>query len=145
MVALPGCVCASLRQVTRLVTQLYDDALRPSGLRAMQFQILMTFKHKGEATISELVPLLGLDQTTLTRSLALLERQHWIERIPKPDRRLRTYRLAEAGERALLVAMPHWAALQSRVLEHIGDAAWQRARKPLAALLELDSRRQAGK
>jgi hypothetical protein len=34
------CACANLRRVVRMVTQLYDDALRPTGLRAIQFTLL---------------------------------------------------------------------------------------------------------
>src|SRR2546425_797755 len=37
---LSPCICNTLRVVSRVVTQLYDDCLRPSGLRVTQFSIL---------------------------------------------------------------------------------------------------------
>src|SRR5438874_9064595 len=72
---LSPCVCSTLRMVTRAVTQLYDDVLRPSGLRVTQFSILLTIARLGEANLKALQDTLAIDQTTLTRSLALLERE----------------------------------------------------------------------
>src|SRR5262249_53341177 len=71
---LSPCVCTTLRMVSRAVTQLYDDVLRPSGLRVTQFSILATIAHLGEANLKQLERRLAIDQTTLTRSLGLLER-----------------------------------------------------------------------
>ena len=48
---LSPCVCSTLRMVSRAVTQLYDDILRPSGLRVTQFSILATIARSGEANL----------------------------------------------------------------------------------------------
>ncbi len=79
---LSPCVCSTLRMVSRAVTQLYDDVLRPSGLRVTQFSILATIARLGEANLRQLEDMLAIDQTTLTRSLNLLERDGVIERVP---------------------------------------------------------------
>src|SRR5260370_8447716 len=81
---LPPCVCSTLRMVTRAVTQLYDDVLRPSGLRVTQFSILATIARVGEANLRQLEHTLAIDQTTLTRSLHLLQRDRLTERVPHP-------------------------------------------------------------
>src|SRR5438874_13751675 len=73
-VRLSPCVCSTLRMVSRAVTQLYDDILRPSGLRVTQFSILATIARSGEAHLRQLEAALAIDQTTLTRSLSLLQR-----------------------------------------------------------------------
>src|SRR5438105_14434138 len=83
---LSPCVCNTLRMVTRVVTQLYDDVLRPSGLRVTQFTILATIARLGEANLKQLEDALAIDQTTLTRSLNLLERDGVIERVTAPRR-----------------------------------------------------------
>jgi DNA-binding MarR family transcriptional regulator len=59
--------------VSRAVTPLYDDVLRPSGLRVTQFSILATIVHLGGANLKQLERRLAIDQTILTRSLGLLE------------------------------------------------------------------------
>src|SRR6266699_1049777 len=71
---LSPCVCSTLRMVSRAVTQLYDDILRPSGLRVTQFSILGAIARLGDANLRQLEHTLAIDQTTLTWSLNLLER-----------------------------------------------------------------------
>src|SRR5437867_3511900 len=82
---LSPCVCNTLRMVTRAVTQLYDDVLRTSGLRVTQFSILATIARIDGANLKQLEDALAIDQTTLTRSLNLLERDGVIERASHPD------------------------------------------------------------
>src|SRR6266478_8615075 len=106
---LSPCVCSTLRMVSRAVTQLYDDVLRPSGLRVTQFSILATIARLGEANLRQLEYMLAIDQTTLTRSLNLLERDGAIERASHPDARIKAMRLASKGRRALEVSRPLWA------------------------------------
>src|SRR5207247_6190652 len=96
---LSPCVCNTLRMVSRVVTQLYDDVLRPSGLRVTQFSILATIGRMGEANLKQLENALAIDQTTLTRSLNLLERDGLIERSPHPDRRVQAMGVARTGAR----------------------------------------------
>src|SRR5439155_20207778 len=96
---LSPCVCNTLRMVSRVVTQLYDDVLRPSGLRVTQFSILATIGRIGEANLKQLEDTLAIDQTTLTRSLNLLERDGVIERASHPDARIRAMKLtSKKGE-----------------------------------------------
>ena len=82
---LSPCVCNTLRMVSRVVTQLYDDCLRPSGLRVTQFSILAAAARLGEASLKQLGDELANDQTTLTRSLTLLECDGVLERASHPD------------------------------------------------------------
>ncbi|OLC59203.1 MAG: hypothetical protein AUH76_15140 [Candidatus Rokubacteria bacterium 13_1_40CM_4_67_11] len=112
--------------VTRAVTQLYDDVLRPSGVRVTQFSILATIGRMREANLKQLEDTLAIDQTTLTRSLNLLERDGLIERSPHPDGRVKAMRLASKGARVLEIARPLWAQAQD-----------QDAQRRLAHLLHL--------
>src|SRR3989475_12469436 len=92
-VRLSPCVCSTLRMVSRAVTQLYDDILRPSGLRVTQYSILATLARRGEANLRQLEDELAIDQTTLTRSRGRLEGGGGIERVPHPDGRIKAVRL----------------------------------------------------
>ncbi len=132
---LSPCVCSTLRMVSRAVTQLYDDVLRPSGLRVTQFSILATIARLGEANLRQLETMLAVDQTTLTRSLNLLERDGVTERVPHPDGRIKAMRLTSKGERALEVARPLWAQAQGKMLRDVGRKAWADAQRRLAHLL----------
>ena len=134
---LSPCVCSTLRMVSRAVTQLYDDILRPSGLRVTQFSILATIARSGEANLRQLEAALAIDQTTLTRSLNLLERDRVIERVPHPDGRIKAMRLTRKGRRVLDVARPLWAQAQDKVLRELGTRAWDDAERRLARLLHV--------
>ena len=131
------CVCNTLRMVSRAVTQLYDDVLRPSGLRVTQFSILTIIAHRGEANLKQLEATLAVDQTTLTRSLNLLERDRVIERVPHPDGRIKAMRLTSKGRRALETARPLWARVQDTVLRELGTTAWADVQRRLAHLLRV--------
>jgi len=134
---LSPCVCNALRMASRVVTQLYDDILRPSGLRVTQFSILATIAGKGEANLRQLEAVLALDQTTLTRSLNLLERDRLIERVSHPDARIKAMRLTAKGQRTLSAARPLWRAAQDTVLRELGTTAWADAERRLARLLHV--------
>lgn len=131
---LSPCVCNTLRMVTRVVTQLYDDVLRPSGLRVTQFSILATIGRMGEANLRQLENTLAIDQTTLTRSLNLLERDGVIERASHHDGRIKAMRLTSKGRRVLEVARPLWAQAQDKVLRALGTKAWADAQRRLTHL-----------
>ena len=130
-------VCNTLRMASRAVTQLYDDVLRPSGLRVTQFSILAMIARMGEANLRQLEDTLAMDQTTLTRSLSLLERDGVIGRVPHPDGRIKAMRLTPKGRRALKAARPLWAQAQGKVLRELGTQAWADAQRRLAHVLHV--------
>src|SRR5438128_1200029 len=134
---LSPCVCNTLRVVTRAVTQLYDDVLRPSGIRVTQFSILAAIARLVEASLKQLEDELAIDQTTLTRSLGLLERDGVIERASHPDGRVKAMRLTAKGRLALEVARPMWAQAQGKVVRALGAKAWADAEGRLARLLHV--------
>ena len=134
---LTPCVCTTLRMVSRAVTQLYDDILRPSGLRVTQFSILGAIARLGAANLRQLEYTLAIDQTTLTRSLNLLERDRVIERVSHPDGRIKAMTLTSKGRKALEAARPLWARAQDKVLRELGTTAWADAKRPLAHLLRV--------
>src|SRR5260370_18864038 len=131
------CVCNTLRMVSGAVTQLYDDVLRPSGLRVTQFSILAAIARLGQANLRQLEYMPAIDQTTLTRSLNLLERARVIERVPHPDGRIKAMTLTSKGRRALEAARPLWARAQDKVLRELGTTAWADAQRRRAHLLRV--------
>ena len=122
---------------SRAVTQLYDDVLRPSGLRVTQFSILAMIARMGGASLRQLEGTLAIDQTTLTRSLNLLERYGVTERVPHPDGRIKAMRLTAKGRRALEVARPLWAQAQAKVLRELRTKGWADLQRRLAHVLDV--------
>jgi DNA-binding MarR family transcriptional regulator len=115
------CMCASLRRASRALTQLYEDALRPTGLRATQFTVLQTLSLAGEVTQGELGQILAMDSTTLTRTLTIMGRHGWIAKRRGEDRREWRMRLSKAGETQLKKALPHWEKAQKQLRRQLGE------------------------
>ena len=122
--ALP-CMCASFRRASRALTQLYDQALRPLGLRATQFTILQALSLAGEVSQGQLGEMLAMDSTTLTRTLEIMGRHGWIAERRGEDRRERRLRLAKAGETQFNRALPVWEKVQLRLRRQMGEPAWK--------------------
>lgn len=120
------CLCFRVRRVSRAITRMYDEALRPLGLHATQLTLLNAVTMCGEgATMPRLADILAMDQTTLSRNLRPLEKSGWI-RIDRmeTDRRVRLARLTPDGERLLAGALPLWTQAHERVVAALGhDAA----------------------
>jgi len=114
------CACANVRRAARAITQLYDEALRDTGLRATQFTLLQALSLKGELTQGQLGELLAIDSTTLTRTLGSLRSRGWIRSRPGKDRRERHWSLASAGERQIEHAKPAWEGAQQRIRARVG-------------------------
>ena len=118
------CACANIRRAARAVTQLYDEALKPSGLRSTQFALLQVLVRAGKATQGRMGEILGIDSTTLSRTLATLESAGWIRSTPGSDRRERYVELTSAGRRLHDRAVPAWEAVQRRYRERLGADKW---------------------
>jgi DNA-binding MarR family transcriptional regulator len=119
------CMCAGFRRTARALTQLYEDVLRPLGLRASQFTILQVLSRAGEVSQGQLGQILAMDSTTLTRTLKIMSRKRWIEERRGKDRRERRLRLSKPGETLLKRALPEWEKVQSRLRKQIGEKEWR--------------------
>lgn len=118
----PACACGRLRRATRALTQLYDDAMAPAGLRVTQFSLLRTLARDGPLRISELAERLLLDRTALSRNLdPLVERGH-VEIVRGADARTREAAMTKKGMAALRAATPHWERAQKQVAARLGRA-----------------------
>jgi len=110
-----GCHCLAARKRARELTRLYEEKLRPFGLRATQFSILAALGVKGPTRVGDLADILGLERTTLTRSASVLERDGRIAVAPTGDGRERRWHLTSVGRRALEAALPAWRQAQREV------------------------------
>ena len=128
--------CASLnfRRTARAVTRLYDLALQASGIRSTQFAILVGIAKKQPISIGALADMLGLDSTTLTRSLRLLEKEGLIGVSKRAEKRQRFLSVTDKGEQALARSVPAWRAAQERFVSTIGSEYWVELRSELEKL-----------
>ncbi len=121
-----NCTCFGLRKAARAVTQIYDRALKPSGLRATQFSLLFAAERSGPRAIGELAELLVMDRTTLTRNLKPLLDRGLLESVAGADRRRRPVAITAKGRAALARALPYWREAQARLAGSLGRSRWWR-------------------
>ena len=69
------CICFNLRKAARVITQIYDEAFRPTGFRSTQMPLLVATAALGPVTVNRLAEAVVMDRTTLTRNLKPLEKQ----------------------------------------------------------------------
>jgi DNA-binding MarR family transcriptional regulator len=120
--ACAACVCQASRQAARAITSAFDRRLRPHGLRATQFTILANLMLRGPTPLGELAQKLGLERTTLTRNLALLETRGWVTIRPgDTDSRARIISATETGRSLVHAVYPDWVKAQEQVSGLLGD------------------------
>ena len=118
------CTCASLRKAARVVTQAYDAALKPAGLKATQFTILATLSRSGDQPLTKLADTLVMDRTTLTRNLKPLIAQGWIFIAREDDQRVKPVGLTEKGRSVFKSALPLWRKVQTDTADGLGLSTW---------------------
>lgn len=117
-----ACSHFALRRATRAITRLYDDILRPTGLRATQFTVLAIVRASEPATQNEIARIAQLDATTLTRAIRPLERRGLVRIAPgRTDRRHRIVTSTAKGRRLLLAASSYWERAQTELAARMGD------------------------
>jgi DNA-binding MarR family transcriptional regulator len=124
--------------MSRVLTRLYDDALRPSGLRVSQLTVLVAIAKFGEpgAKIGRLADVLAMERTTLTRNIGPLEAAGLLRVARDPDdARARILVLTRAGERAIEAAYPLWEAAQRQVRSAVGGGRLDEVHEQMTELL----------
>ncbi|HEY7110757.1 MAG TPA: MarR family winged helix-turn-helix transcriptional regulator [Nitrososphaeraceae archaeon] len=131
-----SCTCGKLREAARAVTLLYDNAFKSSGLLSTQLGALHVIHDSTSITISKLAARLGMDRTTLTRNLSVLEKQGLVKISSGSDQRTRDVTITPKGRAYVAKAVPLWNEIQDKVREQMGESSWRELMKNLGQFLE---------
>ncbi len=116
------CIAGRLRMINRVVTKLYDDALRPYGLRTGQFNILTAVERRGSVSPSWLAAFLRLEDSTLSRDVKLMVTKGWLRKAPATDGRTHHLNLTRTGRTKLAAASHGWEIAQRRAATVLGTS-----------------------
>ena len=119
-----ACTCGELRKAARAITLLYDNAFKSSGLLSTQLGVLDVICNSNSIIISDLAEKQGMDRTTLTRNLSVLERQGFIKISSGKDHRTRNVTATQKGRSAVAKAIPLWIEAQRKVKQQMGEDVW---------------------
>jgi DNA-binding MarR family transcriptional regulator len=116
------CLAVRVRLINRVITALYDEAMRPHGLRVSQGNIMIAVAHRVETRPSELCRMLRIEKSTLSRDVELMKQEGWMESDPPSGGRNQKLRLTPKGIELIRKVQPAWEQAQARALELIGDS-----------------------
>jgi DNA-binding MarR family transcriptional regulator len=127
------CIAVRVRLINRVISALYDEALRPFGLRISQANILAAVAHLGSCRPAEVSRILRIEKSTLSRDVELMKQKGWLESDPPTGGRNQTIRLTPQGKKLLGRSQPSWEKAQAKARLLIGEEGE-------AALRQLSSR-----
>jgi DNA-binding MarR family transcriptional regulator len=133
------CNCAALRKASRRLSQFYDRALAPSGLRATQFAVLSEITRRVDEapTILDLAEALVMDPSTIGQNLRPLEREGLVTlQADARDRRRRNVAITDKGLACFALAQPLWRAAQEHFEESFGSEAARDLRASLRSIAD---------
>ena len=114
------CVAMRIRTISRAVSRIYDDALRPHGIKSTQLSILAVVSILGQAEPNEICRMLHLEASTLSRNMNRMRTKGWLRVSPRKDKRAHRLKLTPRGNRILMEAFPAWREAQEKVTSLLG-------------------------
>lgn len=133
------CICINARGLAQRLTQLYDQRMAESGLKVTQYSVLKRIIDQPDSTVSEIAHACGLDRTTLTRNLGVLEREDWIEWVQSTDKREKRVRLLPNRTSDFQHARIAWEALQQELADLVDASALKAAEQQITRKLQESS------
>lgn len=115
-----SCLSTRVRQLSRIITRIYDDAMRPLGITASQFTLLTQLAQQDGITAVEIGFTLDIEKSTLSRNLKRLLALGLITMDPPAGRRGRGLHLTPKGQAVIKDAYPIWQGAQNRALTVMG-------------------------
>ena len=117
------CIALRVRQLSRIITRVYDDALRPLGITASQFTLLNQLAQQDAITAVEIGGALDIEKSTLSRNLKRLLALGHIAMDPPAGRRGRGLHLTAKGQDVIKKSFPDWNEAQNKAVAVMGVAS----------------------
>jgi len=130
------CYCINLRRAANAVTDLYNRVLLPIGLTVSQYSLLINIGRLKACSVSDLAGYVGLERTTLVRSLKPLFKLKYIEDVSEKGRRSRLLKVTGAGQQVLHQGELLWRTAQAELEQKVGKEKLEQLSEILAQLVE---------
>ena len=112
------CLALRVRRLSRVVTRLFDAAVRPHGLTPSQLTLLVVLEQRGPSAPSAVARTLDLEKSTLSRNLRRAIGAGWVRE--RPHGALKRLELTAAGREMLGKAYRSWRRAQTRASNFLG-------------------------
>src|SRR5262245_35283506 len=108
------CIAVRVRLLNRVITSIYDEAMRPFGFTVNQLNTLVAMSRLGPEKAKQLIRVLQMDASTLSRNLKRMNDMGWIRYAPGDDARSRRLVVTAKGRKVIEKAFPAWQEAQRK-------------------------------
>lgn len=112
------CYCTNLRRSASVLSDIYDDSLKPAGVTVAQYYLLINLSRLGSANITHWAQQVGLDRSTMVRNIKLLQTRNYVE---TTEGRGKVFTLTPEGSHVLELAVPLWEHAQEKIRNTLGN------------------------
>jgi DNA-binding MarR family transcriptional regulator len=117
-----NCLSVRLRLMNRILGVIYDEALRPHGIKASQLNILVAVSAFGRATSRQLCRVLHMDASTFSRAVARLKKKHWLQVEPSGEGKVLKIEVTREGFEKIEAVYPDWQGAQAKAVDVLGES-----------------------
>ncbi len=119
------CACFRLRAAARKATRIYEEAIKPVGLRATQFTLLAMIIGTKPNSMTALAENVGMDRTTVNRALKVMVKHGWVKITGSDTRIEKKIRITNKGQAKFEEALPLWKDVQQKFIARSGKDSWE--------------------
>ena len=120
-----NCLSVRLRLMNRMVGAIYDEALRPHGIKASQLNILVAVSAFGRVTSQQLCRVLHMDTSTFSRAVARLKKNRWLQVEPSGEGKILKIEVTKEGFKKIEQVYPDWQRAQAKAVEALGESTYE--------------------
>lgn len=126
------CMGRAARRASRAITNHFNDKLRALDLNVAQYGLLVAVGRDPDRTLAAMAASMGLDESTLTRNLAILQRRGLVAAEGGRGRAGKRIRLTSEGIALVRRAVLIWRRANRQLTQAFGAAELERGRAFLA-------------
>ena len=123
------CLAARVRLLNRRVLRVYDEALRPLGIKVTQLNVLVVLARLGLSNPTEVTQVLDMEKSTVSRNVERLRRCGLVEVRPSARGRTQLVSVTPRGQELLEQALPRWEAAQRHTEQLLGASTTEALRR----------------
>ena len=112
-----SCIATRARLISRSLTAIYDDALRGSGLKISQLNLMVIIYKLGQAKSTDVCRIMKMDASTLSRNVDRMKKKGWLVTAVHDGARFMTITVTPGGEHLLEAIYPRWKEAQRKAVD----------------------------
>ena len=114
------CIAIRVRFVNRVITGLYERALKPFDIKTSQMATLVLLSVRGESSPADVGRILQMEKSTVSRNVARMKKKGWVEVTNQDDGVSQVIKVTPEGRKLLAALHVEWAKAQKAALKLLG-------------------------